>query len=68
MLFLIVGGVYKLLQIRNQHVVNTGQYESEWSIENSKRCFCSGLRYLFMFYVLIENRKKILFCPCQGHF
>ena len=29
-----------------QKVVNTGQYESEWSIENSKERFCGGLRYL----------------------
>ena len=40
-------------------VVNTGQYESEWSIENSKGHFCGGLRYLYRFYVLsIEKRKK----------
>ena len=44
-----------------QKVVNTGQYESEWSIENSKGPFCGGLRYLYKFYVLsIEKRKKIL--------
>ena len=44
-----------------QKVVNTGQYESEWSIENSKGRFCGGLRYLHKFYVLsIEKRKKIL--------
>ena len=27
-----------------QKVVNTGQYESEWSIENSKERFCGELR------------------------
>ena len=44
-----------------QKVVNTGQYESEWSLENSKGPFCGGLRYLYKFYVLsIEKRKKIL--------
>ena len=42
-----------------QKVVITGQYESEWSIENSKGRFCGGLRYLYRFYVLsIEKRKK----------
>ena len=42
-----------------QKVVNTGHYESEWSIENSKGRFCGELRYLYMFYVLsIEKRKK----------
>ena len=52
-----------------QKVVNTGQYESEWSIENFKGRFCGGLRYLYRFYVLsIEKRKKTLFRPCQGHF
>ena len=52
-----------------QKVVNTGQYESEWSIEKSKGRFCGGLGYLNRFYVLsIEKRKKILFRPCQGHF
>ena len=52
-----------------QKVVNTGQYQSEWSIENAKRCFCGGLRYLYRFYVLsIEKIKKILFRPCQGHY
>ena len=35
-----------------QKVVNTGQYESEWSIENSKGRFCAGLRHLYRFYVL----------------
>ena len=25
-----------------QKVVNTGQYESEWSIKNSKGLFCGG--------------------------
>ena len=42
-----------------QKVVNTGQYESEWSIENSKGRFCGGLRYLHKFYVL-SIEKKIL--------
>ena len=42
-----------------QKVVITGQYESEWSIENSKGRFCGGLRYLYRLYVLsIEKRKK----------
>ena len=42
-----------------QKVVNTGQYESEWSIENFKGYFCGGLRYLYRFYVLsIEKEKK----------
>ena len=40
-------------------MVNTGQYESEWSIENSKGRFYGGLSYLYRFYVLsIEKRKK----------
>ena len=44
-----------------QKVVNTGQYESEWSIENSKGCFCGGLRYLYRFYVLsIEKKNTVL--------
>ena len=53
-----------------QKVVNTGQYESEWSIENSKGRFCGGLRYLYRFYVLsIEKRKKIYcFIPATGTF
>ena len=35
-----------------QKVVNTGQYESDWSIENSKGRFCGELRSLYTFYVL----------------
>ena len=50
-----------------QKVVNTGQYESEWSIENFKGRFCGGLRYLYRFYVLsIEKRKKNYFVPAKG--
>ena len=41
-----------------QKVVNTGQYESEWSIENSKGRFCGGLRYLYRFYVLSIVKKE----------
>ena len=41
-----------------QKMVKTGQYESEWSIENSKGCFCGGLRYLYRFYVLSIEKKK----------
>ena len=53
----------------SQEVVNTGQYESKWSIENLKGRFCGGLRYLYRFYVLsIEKRIKLLFRPCKGHF
>ena len=53
-----------------QKVVNTGQYESEWSIENFKRHFCGGMRYLYRFYVLsIEKRKNIYcFVPAKGIF
>ena len=54
-----------------QKVVNTGQYESEWSIENSKGRFYGGLRYLYRFYVLsIEKRKKKKYClvPAKGTF
>ena len=54
-----------------QKVVNTGQYKSEWSIENSKGRFCDGVKYLYRFNVLsIEKKKikKILFRPCQGLF
>ena len=48
-----------------QKVVNTGQYESEWSIENSKGRFCGGLS-LYKFYVLsIEKRRKKY---CLWHF
>ena len=36
----------------SEKVVNTGQYESKWSIENLKGHFCGGLRYLYKFYVL----------------
>ena len=52
-----------------QKVVNTGQYESEWSIENSKWRFCGGLRYLyrFMFYPL-NKEKKYCFVPAKGTF
>ena len=47
----------------------TGQYQSEWSIENSKGHFCGGLRYLYRFYVLsIEKNKKICFVPAEGTF
>ena len=52
-----------------QKVVNTGQYESEWSIENSKGRFCGGLRILYRFYVLsTEKRKKNCFVPTEGTF
>ena len=53
-----------------QKVVNTGQYESEWSIENSNGRFCGGLRYLYRFYVLsIEKKnKKYCFVPAKGTF
>ena len=53
-----------------QKVVNTGQYESEWSIENSKGRFCGELRYLYRFCVLsIEKRKKkYCFAPAKGTF
>ena len=47
-----------------QKVVNTGQYESEWSIENSKGRFCGGLRYLYRFYVLsIEKKNTVSSLP-----
>ena len=50
-----------------QKVVNTGQYESEWSIKNFKGHFCGGLRYLYRFYVLsIEKGKKYCFVPTKG--
>ena len=50
-----------------QKVVNTGQYESEWSIENSKGLFSSELRYLYRFYVLsIAKRKKNWVVPAKG--
>ena len=50
-------------------MVNTGQYESEWSIENYKGRFCGGLRYLYRFYVLaIEKKKKYCFIPANGTF
>ena len=50
-------------------LVNTGQYESEWSIEISMRRFCGGLRYLyrFMFY-LLKKEKKYCFVPAKGIF
>ena len=41
-----------------QKVVNTGQYEPEWSIENSKGRFCGELRYLYRFYVLSTEKTK----------
>ena len=50
-------------------MVNTGQYESEWSIENSKGRFCGGLIYLYRFYVLsIEKNKRYCFVPAKGTF
>ena len=67
----LTSGFNRLIPPRSicRKVVNTGQYGSEWSIENSKGRFCGGLRYLYRFYVLsIEKRKKILLWPCQGHF
>ena len=52
-----------------QKVIITGQYESEWLIENSKGRFCGGLRYLYRFYVLsMEKRKKYCFFPAKGIF
>ena len=52
-----------------QKVVNTGQYESEWWIENSKGRFCGGLIYLCRFYVLsIDKYKKYCFVPATGTF
>ena len=53
-----------------QKVVNTGQYKSEWSIENSKGRFCGGLRYLYIFYVIsIEKKKnKYSLVPAKGTF
>ena len=41
-----------------QKVVNTDQYESDWSIENSKRRFCGGLRYLYRLHVLSIKKNK----------
>ena len=53
----------------SQKVVNTGQYEYEWSIENSKGRFCGGLRYLYRLYVRsFEKIINLLFHPCKGHF
>ena len=46
----------------SQKVVNTGQYESEWSIENSKGRFCGGVKYLYRFYVLSVEKKKKKYC------
>ena len=52
-----------------QKVVNTGQYEFEWSIENSKGHFCGGLRYLYRFYVpSIEKIQKYCFVSAKGTF
>ena len=62
----LTSGFNRLKQPRSicQKVVNTGQYESEWSIENSKGCFCDGLRYLLRFYVLsIEKKNTVLSLP-----
>ena len=51
----------------SQKVVNTGQYESEWSIENSNRRFCGGLRYLYSFiFYLLKKEKKYYFVPAKG--
>ena len=50
-----------------QKKVNTGQYESEWSIENSKGRFCGKLRYFYRFYVL-SIEKKYCFVPAKGTF
>ena len=41
-----------------QKLVNTGQYKSEWSIENSKGRFCGELRYLCRLYVLSFEKRK----------
>ena len=51
-----------------QKVVNTGQYESEWSIGIFKRLF-RWLIYKFRFYILfIEKRKESCFVPAKGTF
>ena len=39
-------------------MTKSGQYESDWSIENSKGHFCGGLRYLYRFYVLSIEKNK----------
>ena len=44
-------------------MVNTGQYESEWSLEIFKWLFWWLIEKLGLF---IEE-AKLLFCPCQGH-
>ena len=51
-------------------MVNTGQYEPEWSIENSKGRFCGELRYLYRFYVLSteKRKKKYCFVPAKSTF
>ena len=44
-------------------MVNTGQYESEWSIENSKGRFCGELRYFYRFYILSIEKNTVLSLP-----
>ena len=69
----LTSGFNRLKPLRSicQKVVNTGQYESEWSIENSKGRFCGELRYLYRFYVLSiekKSKKKYCFIPAKGTF
>ena len=49
-------------------MTKSGQYESEWSIENSKGHFCGGLNFLYRFYVLSIEKKKYCFVPAKGTF
>ena len=51
-----------------QKVVNTGQYEYEWSIGNFNGRFCGGLIYLYRFYVLSIEKRKKTFVPAKGTF
>ena len=52
-----------------QKVVNTGQYESEWSIEFFKLPFwCSIEISCQVLHSIYRKKKKILFRPCQEHF
>ena len=67
----LTGGFNQLKQPWSicQKVVNTGQYESEWSIEIFKWPFRWWIEIFGQVYILfIEKRKKYCFVPAEATF
>ena len=71
---ILTGGFNRLKppQSKCQKVVNTGQYESEWLIENFKVPFKRWIEILdqnLIYVLFIENREKnYCFVPVNGTF